>query len=943
MNCSTLPQGTQPKDCGKKSIAVRFCLSIVMTVLFASVAARAQTTTTVQTGGTPNAAVPQVVSNFTIPRGGIVLTGTATSAAGFPVRHLWVGDNVLGMCRIDPDLDTPGIRVINPNTCPFKLNGQSIAGGPMSYDPINQFLYMADVRRSQGVFRLRYDPTADGGNGNVDLTSLFAMAGNPTGARFQGGQTGCQFPSLFPAASVALGPDGNLWVTLSKGGLIMRINNPAAATSTGFGSCADFVQNVASSPDGKTTGDLAWIGHDLWSIDGTSPFVIPNADTTCQALTPGMTPTCTGINALAAVGAANTTGSDQVYPQLNGNNLYFGLSASVVTPPITPANVFWVADAQGAQTIVPNFISPGDVAASLPATFPPPNPYPLGAMGESAVDYLDPANLVVYSGEDPSNNGITIVPPTGSAPGLGLGRWWQTCQGTPPVVPDPFATNVLAVNNCPTPAATAAPGAPTVARAKATGPSIAVSWSAAQSVQPVTNYRVRTFSNGVFSSDTIVSGTGTIFPATTTTLSGLASGPAYTFQVSAINGKGESGFSPVSNSVGVPGVDPPGMPTNATATSGDTAAFVNWTAPASNGGGAITSYTVAAITNNARTNITSTVAAPATSAVVTGLTNGSNYSFSVHATNSGGNGLESTPSNSVTPAVVAALAATMGGPSSVTTAPVQVTYPIVITNNGVLGITSVKLADTLTATDGAYIFFVQATQGSCTTATGPGVTSVNCDLGAMAAGATAQVNVIVQIQGASVNNAAKVTALDNANVTLTASASRTTAPPPPPVTTTTAAISIAGNAQVPVPNVGQTGNIVWTISNTTQNAAQNVVFQTNVPSNATASMRLNSITTTLNNNGTFVCTFTPTGGAAVPCASAPVNTAGGTIQVTTASLGGSTKNGAKPPQTLIVTLNVTDAAGTVRGTVFNATGTVTFGPGGVDTLPNTATVKITSN
>jgi hypothetical protein len=213
----------------------------------------------------------------------------------------------------------------------------------------------------------------------------------------------------------------------------------------------------------------------------------------------------------------------------------------------------------------------------------------------------------------------------------------------------------------------------------------------------------------------------------------------------------------------------------------------------------------------------------------------------------------------------------------------------------------------------------------------------------MAAGATAQVNVIVQIQAAAVTNAAKITALDNASVTLTANASQTTAPPPPPVTTTNVAVSVAGNAQVPVPNVGQAGNIVWTISNTTQNAAQNVVFQTNVPSNATASMQLNSITTTVNNSGTFICTFTPTAGAAVPCASAPVNNAGGTIKVTTASLGGSTKNGAKPPQTLIVTVNVTNAAGTVRGTVFNATGTMTFGPGGVDTLPNTATVKITSN
>jgi hypothetical protein len=203
--------------------------------------------------------------------------------------------------------------------------------------------------------------------------------------------------------------------------------------------------------------------------------------------------------------------------------------------------------------------------------------------------------------------------------------------------------------------------------------------------------------------------------------------------------------------------------------------------------------------------------------------------------------------------------------------------------------------------------------------------------------------VLVQIQGAGVTNSAAITALDNAAVTLSAPASVVTAPPPPPVVVVTAAISVAGNAQVPVPNVNQAGNIVWTISDTQFTAAQNIVFQTNVPTTGLANMQLNSITVAENNNGVFVCTFTPTVGPAVPCASAPVGTGGGSIQVTTASLGGSTKNGNKPPQTLIVTVNVTNPAGTAKGTVFNTTGTVTFGPGGTDTLPNSVALKITSN
>ncbi|HEX2328256.1 MAG TPA: fibronectin type III domain-containing protein [Candidatus Angelobacter sp.] len=925
----------------KAALRVWLCFA---TLVFSVITAAAQpSTTTVQNGGNPNATNPQIVSNYTVPRAGIVLPGTALNAQGFPVRHLWIGDNVMGFCRVDPDVDTPGIRVINPNTCPFKLNGLSFVGGPASYDPTTRFVYVADARRSLGIFRLKYDPTADGGNGNIDLTSIFGLAGNPTNARFQGGQTGCPLPNAAVIAGVALGPDGNLYGTQGKGGLITRINNPATADTVGFGTCADFVQVVATSPDGKTTGDLAFIGHDLWSVDGTSPFVIPNADTTCQAITPTMTTTCPGFNLLAAVGAANTTASDQLYPYLNGNNLYYGLSAAVIVPPFTPANVFWVADAQGAQTVTSNFISPTDITASLPPTLPP--AFPLGAMGQSAVDYNDPANFVVYTGDDPSNNGITIPPTISGAPGLGLGRWWQTCLGKPPLVPNPFATNVLTVNNCPTPAASAAPGAPTVARAKATGSNVTVSWSAAQSQLPVSSYRLRTFLNGVQQPDTFISpAAGKQFPATYKTLLNAANG-SYAFQVSAINASGESGLSTLSAAVSVPEIDAPGIPTRLVATAADTAALVSWFPPAIVGGAPITSYTITAIDGNVRTAITSLVPAPGTpgqvNGVIAGLTNGHTYSFTVHATNVGGSSLESTPSNTVVPAFVAALSSTMGGPTSLTTTPIQVTYPITIKNNGILPVTSLTLVDTLATTDGAFIILAQPTQGSCGSG-GLAVTTVTCNLGTLGAGQTAQVNVIVQIQGAAVTNSAAITALDNASTLLSTSSSTTTAPPPPPTTSVTAAISVQGNAQVPNPNVGQAGNIVWTISNTTQNGAANVAFETIVPSTGSKNMALNSITVTINNNGTFVCTFIPNGGAPVPCASAPTGTGGGLIQVTTPTLGGSTKNGQKPPQTLIVTVNVTDPAGTTTNTVFSATGTVTFGPGGVDTLPNSATVRITS-
>ncbi|MDP5138073.1 putative Ig domain-containing protein, partial [Rheinheimera baltica] len=90
----------------------------------------------------------------------------------------------------------------------------------------------------------------------------------------------------------------------------------------------------------------------------------------------------------------------------------------------------------------------------------------------------------------------------------------------------------------------------------------------------------------------------------------------------------------------------PGAPTIGTATAGDTQASVTFTAPADNGGSAITSYTATAFPGGANA---SGAASPIT---VTGLTNGVAYTFTVTATNGVGIGASSAASNSVTPKAV---------------------------------------------------------------------------------------------------------------------------------------------------------------------------------------------------------------------------------------------------------------------------------------------------
>ncbi|WP_282268217.1 DUF4347 domain-containing protein [Stenotrophomonas sp. PS02298] len=98
------------------------------------------------------------------------------------------------------------------------------------------------------------------------------------------------------------------------------------------------------------------------------------------------------------------------------------------------------------------------------------------------------------------------------------------------------------------------------------------------------------------------------------------------------------------HAVAIPAV--PGIPAIGTATAGDAQAAVTFTAPASDGGSPITSYTATANPGGAFGSCAGPAACTAT---VAGLNNGTAYTFSVTATNAAGTGSASGASNSITP------------------------------------------------------------------------------------------------------------------------------------------------------------------------------------------------------------------------------------------------------------------------------------------------------
>jgi len=188
----------------------------------------------------------------------------------------------------------------------------------------------------------------------------------------------------------------------------------------------------------------------------------------------------------------------------------------------------------------------------------------------------------------------------------------------------------------------------------------------------------------------------------------------------------------------------PGAPSIGVATAGDTQATVAFSAPTFDGGAALTGYTATANPGGATG---SCAASPCT---VTGLTNGTAFTFTVTATNSAGTGAASASSNAVTPR--GSQMVTFNNPGAQTFG------------------TSPTLA--ATATSGLAVTFTSSASGICTITSGGALKFVStgtCIINVDQAGNNAYLAAATVSQSFMVNAGTATVTLSSLNQTYTGS------------------------------------------------------------------------------------------------------------------------------------------------------------------------------
>jgi hypothetical protein len=206
--------------------------------------------------------------------------------------QVWVGDHVMGLCRVDAAPDT--LHAVNADTC--DPNGTVGSPGQPAFDSSNNYIYVPDNSiKSAGVWRLTYHPDT----GLVDNpTPLDAsLAGLKTDALALG-------PDMFGV------PNGALYVGSLRDPGIRRVNNILDPNPRNH-----WIDVIAQTTDGRgINGSMAFLNNDLYLPENRGLTVIRNAPS-CFAF--GCFPDKVAIPGLIFANSVATDGVDKVFVATN--------------------------------------------------------------------------------------------------------------------------------------------------------------------------------------------------------------------------------------------------------------------------------------------------------------------------------------------------------------------------------------------------------------------------------------------------------------------------------------------------------------------------------------------------------------------------------------------------------------------------------------------------
>lgn len=480
--------------------------------------------------------------------------------------------------------------------------------------------------------------------------------------------------------SVAFTPPGNNGGSAITGYTVT--SNPGGITGTGAGSPITVTGLTNGIAYTFTVIATNAAGNSIASA--ASNAVIPKGNQTITfnnpgALNFGTTPTLTATSSAGAGYAVSfSSATAGVCTITTGGTLTFVTSGSCTIDADQPGDAAVNAATTVSQTFMVNAVVPGAPTIGTATA----------GNTQATVAFTAPANT-----GGAAVTGYTVTSNPGGFTGTGTGAAITVNGLTNGVA---YTFTVTATNSAGTSAASAASNSITPA-----------------SPQTITfnNPGAQNFGTTPTLSASATSNLTPTFSSSTTGVCTISSGGALTFVTAGsctINADqaGDASYlaaPQVSQTFTVNAVQP-GAPTIGTAVAGDTQASVTFTAPVNTGGTSITGYTVT--TNPAHVPPVNGAASPI---VITGLTNGQGYTFTITAENVAGSGPASVASNSVIPKTIQTITFNQPGAQNFGTTPTLIATTDAI---GLIPTFTSSTPGVCTITSGGLLTFVAA--GSCT-------------------------------------------------------------------------------------------------------------------------------------------------------------------------------------------------------------------------------------